>query len=192
MSVDLYKKAYHFTHVDNLRTIAQYGLLSHTNVDVGGISRCDISDHGVQRKRARREPIHNRRIHDYVPMYLNPRNPMLYRLRCLADHLVMLAIDISDFFPVPALFTDGNAACSATCFGSGLDTAIPSDEILRSECWNGYYEGTRRRCAEFLVPDRIPVSLISSVYARNGRAKAIADALLPIPCAIEPDLYFRP
>ena len=191
MSVALYNKAYHFTHVDNLRMIARHGLLSHTNVNAGGIARRDISDHEVQQKRARPEPVYARPIHDYVPMYLNPRNPMLYKLRRLADQLVMLAIDISDFLPVPVLFTDGNAACRATCFGRGLDTVIPSDEILRSEYWSGFDEGTRRRCAEFLVPDRIPVSLISSVYARNGRVKTIAADLFPTRCVVAPNLYFR-
>lgn len=191
MSVDLYNKAYHFTHVDNLRTIARHGLLSHSHVNASGLARCDISDPEVQRRRGRLEPVYARRIHDYVPLYLNPRNPMLYKLRRLADQLVMLAFDISDFLPVPTLFADGNAACGATRFGDALNTVYPSNDVLRAEYWNVFREGSRRRCAEFLVPDRIPVSLISSVHARNGRAKAIADAFLTIPCTIEPGLYFH-
>ena len=190
MPVELCKKAYHFTHVDNLSDIARHGLLSHNRIRQAGVDYNDISDKGVQRWRQRSEPVYGRSIHDYVPMYLNPRNPMLYCLREYSQHFVMLAIDISEFTPLPVVFADGNAACADTRFGSVLEAAAPAMDALRASSWNAVPDGKRHRCAEMLVPDRIPVSLVDGIYSMNNAIRDLAHRILGREVHTDTSLFF--
>jgi hypothetical protein len=190
MPVQLYKQAYHFTHVANLRGIARAGLLCHRLVRECGIEHQDISDHEVQRRRSRREPVFRRPIHDYVPMYLNPRNAMLYRLRDSAGELVMLAMDIEDFDSEDVVYADGNAACSATAFDSDIRVTVPSIPALLATYWNAVPDGKRQRCAEMLVPDRVLPSRIRGVYCRDPSVRDFASTVLNVPASIDRSLYF--
>lgn len=193
MPVDLYNKAYHFTHAGNLRSIARHGLLAHTHVADRGLGCMDISDPAVQQRRANiRDPFHRRGIHEYVPLYLNPLNAMLYRLRWMCDELVMLAVDIDAATQCEPLFTDGNAACDKTWFGTDLSVTQPSDEVLRAQSWINHVDGKRRRCAEMLLPDRVPVELISGVYCDNTDMRRYAQGKLGLPASVQPDLFFNP
>lgn len=192
MPVRLYQQAYHFTHVRNLPGIARHGLLSHSRLHQAGIGYADISDHEVQARRARREPVHGRAIHDYVPMYLNPRNPMLYRLRHQSSAFIMLAVDIDDFTDEDVVFTDGNAACASTRFSPDIGVAGPSDPVLRAASWPGLPDGSRRRCAEMLVPDRIRTGLVRGVYCQDGRVGDFAARALQRPAHLDYSLFFRP
>ena len=72
------KGLYHMTHIDNLQSIFQNGLLSHTNARNNNFMKGDIANNDVNNRRSGLEPIYNRPIHDYTPLYFNPRNPMLY------------------------------------------------------------------------------------------------------------------
>ncbi len=68
---------YQITHVDHIQTIFRYGLLSHNNAHELGLVQHDISNPDVQNWRAKRS-IGGRPLHDYVPLYFNPRNAMLF------------------------------------------------------------------------------------------------------------------
>ena len=190
MPVQLYKQAYHFTHVANLPGIARTGLLSHRLVREGDLEFVDISDNEVQPRRSRPEPVFRRSIHDYVPMYLNPRNAMLYKLRDYAEDLVMLAVDMDGFEMDDVVYTDGNAACAATRFAADIRVTVPSIPALCAAYWNDVPEGKRRRCAEMLVPDQILPSRISSVYCRDPGVRDFASRVLKLPTSIDRSLYF--
>jgi hypothetical protein len=192
MPVQLYQQAYHFTHVRNLPGIAEQGLLSHGRLHADGIAYVDISDREVQARRARREPVYGRAIHEYVPMYLNPRNPMLYRLRHQAAAFVMLAVDIDDFTGGDVLFSDGNAACASTRFAPDIRVAHPSRDALDALWWTALPGGRRRRCAEMLVPEGVPTGLIRGVYCLDGRVCDFASRVLRRPALVDNSMFFRP
>jgi hypothetical protein len=67
---------YHITAIENLRSIMDVGLQPHSKMDE--VAYVDISDWQVQEKRRCLDPVFGRPLHDYVPTYLNPRNPMLF------------------------------------------------------------------------------------------------------------------
>lgn len=60
---------YHMTHKSNLENILRNGLLSHTKAYSKGLTKTDISDERVNRRRST--------VHNYVPFYFNPKNPMV-------------------------------------------------------------------------------------------------------------------
>ena len=191
MPVELFKKAYHFTHVDNLADIVRHGgLLSHNLLREERVAYTDISDASVQHWRQRPEPVFGRPIHDYVPLYLNPRNPMLYRLHGLSPELVMLAVEIDRDCPAPRVFADGNAACRDTRFGDRLEAVGPAQEALCASSWSWIPDGKRLRCAEMLVPDRISLAMIDGIYCMNDSVRAFAQRILGRAVQIDRSLYF--
>lgn len=158
---------HYITHLGNLESICRRGILSLNEVLRIGIERSDISDKEVQVLRDRSEPIWNRSIHDYVPLYLNPKNPMLYVRREMSNHLVILKINESVTHGGKAIFCDGNAASAATKFALDECVLTESREALRAEYWNGVEDGKRRRMAEVLIHQRVAPSEIRAVLCPN-------------------------
>ena len=70
---------WYITHKENIESILVHGILNRNNAKKLP-NYVDISDHQVQSLRKKREPIYHRRIHEYVPMFVNPKNAMLYRV----------------------------------------------------------------------------------------------------------------
>lgn len=159
---------YHLTHVDNMPSILKHGLLSHN--DARGLVMEDLSDLDVQDRRANHPPLDDRRpLHDYVCLYFNPRNPMLYRRREHQDDIVILCLDRRLLEQSSTFFTDGNAAAGATkFFNHPQDLAkLDWDYIQKREYWNNSEDGKRKRCAEILVPDAIPFDEVRRVCVRT-------------------------
>ena len=97
------------THKDNLPSILRQGLLSHNAAHGGGHNARNIADPNVTGIRARKvEPIHGRLINDYVPLYFNPKNAMLYVRKHIQDDIVILGIDPNVILEPQSIFTDGN------------------------------------------------------------------------------------
>jgi len=179
---------YHMTHIDNVASILKHGLLSHTNSFV----KQDISNHSVNSRRARREPIYYRSIHSYVPFYFNPKNAMLYARRDMQEDIVILVFDKSIFFEDGAIFTDGNASADATRFfknPNDLDK-LNWDCIFYSEYWNDFVDGKRQRMAELLVPNRVSSSKIAKIICSNSGTKRVLERLTNIRIEVNPYQYF--
>lgn len=151
----------------NLASVLENGLLSRNEMLARRIHFDDISDHEVQVHRERHDPVHGRPIHDYVPLYLNHRNAMLYRRKEIQDRLVILIIDREVTSRPGVLFCDGNAASAATSFSIDPDILGPSRAALEADYWKNVPDGTRRRMAEVLIPDEIPRDAIARAVCNN-------------------------
>jgi len=179
---------YHMTHIDNVASILKYGLLSHAN----SLVKQDISNHSVNSRRARREPINGKRIHSYVPFYFNPKNAMLYARKEIQKDIVILVFDKSIFFEEGAIFTDGNASADATRFFNNpkdLDR-LNWNCILYFEYWNNFVDGKRQRMAELLVPNRVSSSKIVKIICSNSATKRVLERLTNIRIEVNPYQYF--
>lgn len=73
---------YHMTHLENLESILQNGLLSTNEKTRLGIKHRNIANQSIQNRRtAMSVPCGPQgTIHDYIPFYFSPREPMLLRL----------------------------------------------------------------------------------------------------------------
>lgn len=98
---------YHLTHIDNLPSIRNLGLLSHNRAhDQAGPK--DIADPEViARRSGRRDTVFDRPLHDYVPLYFTPTNPMLSARRGIQSELAILCISKGVLLFDGAVFTDG-------------------------------------------------------------------------------------
>ena len=156
---------WHITHIDNMRSILERGILNH--YDAHRFNRADISNAEVQRWREEEEPCFNRKIHAYAPLYIQPRNPMLFVSRqhnglCLVE-VSLSALQENDF-----IITDGNAASHDTKFYSSIRylDELPWN-VLQADRWDNLIDGKRKRCAEVLVYPKVLPEHIGTIHCNS-------------------------
>jgi hypothetical protein len=164
---NLLSSFFHITHLENVASIGEHGLYSLTKICSANLSHHDISDPEVQRWRDHIEPCYKRKIHDYVPLYINVRNPMLYVRRDLRDQLVILEVSKRVVDHYDCIFTDGNASSRDTLFSFLPEVLNDSIASLTQERWTDIADGKRRRCAELLVFPSIAEDFVSRVICFN-------------------------
>jgi hypothetical protein len=157
----------------------------------------------IQDRRAGREVPDVRRgkqreLHDYAPLYICARNPMMIKRSSWHEEICVLRVDPSVLDVDGAVVTDGNAASDYTRFAAAPDGLIEVDEELTfAEYWTdpnryAYYDKKRRKCAEILVPDRVEPDFIKGVYVSSERAREACVATgIPWPSTIDPDRFFQ-
>ena len=169
MALRLFKELYYLAHYENLGSIVERGIFSHALVGQTGVQHVDISQPGAQQWRALPEPVFGCAIHAYVPLYFNPRNPMLFVRREQQHELVVLRVSAQAVKSAgQALFTDGNAASRATRFSTGFEVVKSATPVLEAAYWGDFLDGRRMRCAEALVLDRVAPHFIEGVACNNS------------------------
>jgi hypothetical protein len=174
----------HFTHVENLTGIVASGRLVCDSAAHNGSVRTEVGDLEVKEIRRRRAiPVGpGGRVCDYVPFYFAPRSPMLFRIAC--DHrdgvagrypdgdrpLIYLAARIGAIVDVGLRWvaTDGNAATATSDFTTDLERlhAMVDWPLMQAQYWNNTPDDPdrqRRRMAEFLVHDHVPLDVIHQI-----------------------------
>ncbi len=158
---------WHMTHKENIFNILNNGLVNNQYA-YEKFSPKDISDPSVQRWRENIEPIYNRAIKKYVPLYINIRNPMLYRRKNIQHDLCLIEISLSVLNSKNFIFTDGNAASRETkFFKDKADLSNLPWDVLKANYWNDFFDGKRKRCAEFLVYPNIEAKYIKKIHCNN-------------------------
>ncbi len=193
---------YHFTHVDNMTSIWAHGLLSHNQAHQSDYVTNDISNRMVNERRATRE-VFGRPLHDYVPLYFTPKNPMLYARKKYQDDIAILSLDPDLILREDAIFTDGNAASGGTSFFTEIQDVDKLDwDCIRDEWWVNFEDGTRKRCAEVLLPLGVPFQSIQRIIVRIEQTKRRLENVLqaqpigetgerwPVEVEIQPRWYF--
>lgn len=116
---------------------------------------------------------------------------MLYRRKHRQRRLAVLYVDSSVLVMPGVVFTDGNAASPHTEFYNSPDDLRRLDwTCLKARYWTAFLYGKRKRCAEVLVPDEVPVELVNRVVVHNDWARArIGPTLWPV--EVRPEYYFK-
>jgi hypothetical protein len=106
---------YHFTHIDNLKSILQHGLLANTHTSFAATSARSIAASTIQERRAamRIPPASGGVVHDYVPLYFGSLSLMLLGVinKKNVDQCDILYFEfpISILNKAGAIFTDASA-----------------------------------------------------------------------------------
>ena len=164
------KHIHHLTHKSNLPNILKYGIVSHNEAKSKKLNVIDIADEKVIKIRSqKRDTIHNIILNDFVPLYFNPRNPMLYVRRNIQNDIIIICVDPNLIFLKKSIFTDGNAASKATNFyNNKSDFGKLNREIIFTTFWNDYgFSGKRIICSETLVYPKINISFFNKIYCNN-------------------------
>jgi hypothetical protein len=160
------------TALSNLCSILEHGLLSHNEAHRLKLVTMDISDPEVNCgiRANKKDTIHNQPLHDYVPLYFSPRNPMLFKRRELQKKLVILGINPQLIIESSTVFSDGNAASKDTNFYN--DVAMLDNlpwNVINAPSWSDFPAGRRIKCAEVLVYPKIQAKSILSIFCYSGR-----------------------
>ncbi len=155
---------YHMTHIDNISSIMNNGLLAHGNP----YQAKDISDNQVNSRRSRVEPVYGRAIHSYVPFYFNPKNAMLYRRKEMQNEIVILVFGGELISSFGAIFTDGNASSDDTRFFNNRNALNQLDwNCLNDWSWCNHRDGKRTRMAEVLVPNHVGIERLNKIVCNS-------------------------
>lgn len=185
------KSLWHMTHIRNVPSIKRLGLFSHQSPKLKMLNPVDISDPEVQRWRTKPDPCYGLAIHDYVPFYINPRNPMLYRKKDIQRELCFVEISLDALEDKDFLVSDGNAASMKTEFYGGIwGMQFLPWEVLRADFWTDFDDGKRKACSEILIPEAVDPKFIKAVHCYSSAEAGIL-AQKGIKAVISMDKYFR-
>lgn len=165
------EELHYITPIDNLPSIAEHGILSHARA--AAVPHLSVALEEVQDLRAARRVPRGRPLHEYVNMYFDARNAMMYRKRSIDLAVVRVSEAVLDLPGV--VVTDGNAANGPTRFFPSPGGLLHLDpERVYAERWDvadqwEKRERKRQRQAEVLVPDTVAPDLILGCYTWETR-----------------------
>jgi hypothetical protein len=201
-------QVFHFTDGSNLPRIFEAGVLRcHRDAPV----EVDVGDQSIKGNRQHIEvgcgP--GGQVCDYVPFYFATRSPMLFSIKCGnvdgvdpdQRRLVYMVSSTEILYDagLDCVFSDGNAASySITEFEEDrqkLSSHVDWD-VMELTIWKNTAEDPdrrRRRMAEFLVHEEVPLELFTELGVYNAAVKGRVEEMLgdrAIPVSVRDGWYF--
>jgi hypothetical protein len=194
------KNLYYITHVNNIPSILERGVLSHDLVKAEGIHPMAIYDEDIISSRKNKTTPDGKSLWSYANFYFQPRNPMLFRVTCekSIDNIAVIALRADVLNQQGTLVTDGNAASGPSMFYSPSQLSNVLSRIgkqLDEKYWSEQDGSKRKIMAEILVPDKASPEFIESIYVANYDVcdkvrQLIQTSSLPI--IPQPEMFFQP
>jgi hypothetical protein len=194
------KNLYYITHINNIPSILEQGILSHGEVEKKNIKFTPIYDDEIVNKRQTKSTPDQQSLWNYANLYFQPRNPMMYRVvhEKNPDTIAIVAVKASVLSETSLQLTDGNAANNTTQFydlSVGKKKLEKNWKIIQNEWWKDSDGSKRIIMSECLVPNKVSPDLIESIYVSSQNAKTKIKQLIStvnIPIIPEPNLFFQP
>ena len=192
------KQLFYITHINNLPSILQQGILSHNIIEKQKINFTKIYDEEIVSKRKDIRITNSKSLWEYANLYFQSRNPMLYRVvhEQSAEKIAVLAVDWH-VVKLPGVFiTNGNAANFETdIITSGQDywkIFTQLKNIFNSEFWNAEDGSKRKVMADCLIPDKISPNYIKEIYVVNDKVAGEIKQKIPNDISVipEPNMFF--
>jgi len=192
---------YYITHIDNLPSILKRGLLSHRKVVEEKVDFTRIYDEEIVANRKEKKVPDGPPLWDFVNLYFQPRNAMLYRVRFFSglnmEDIIIFGLKRSILERNDIFVTTGNAASPYTEFFSSKEASkhIKAIQEKADKEWWASEDGSKRELmAECLVPDNVSSEYISEIYVPNhntlNKVRQICEEKTPV--IPEPKLFFLP
>lgn len=194
------KSLFYITHVENVPSILKNGILSHGLVEAKKIPFTPIYDAEIVSNRKGKTTPDRKSLWEYANVYFQPRNPMMYRVvhEKSKRNLAVIGVKPGVLNLQRVFVSDGNAANNPTQFfkaGDGLRVIEAQWKVIQSEWWNELDGSKRKIMAECLVPDRIPLEYIHTIFVADHEVKKKVKELCgttSIPVVPEPNIFFQP
>jgi hypothetical protein len=171
--------AHHMTHIDNLSSILGSGELRSYNL-MRGTDYRNLANDDVQAGRAAIViPATGKPLHDYVPLYLGFKTPMVATNQMHNADIVFLRFSLDILSAPGSVICDGNARSNVSRFHlfNGPDTFGNLDiQAIRSVKYGRDSELKRKKQAEVLIADKLPISNLLDVicYDENARTRVLS------------------
>ena len=183
-------RLFHITHIDNLPSIEQRGLLCRHSIEGWAMSYINMSDPNCQARRTDRVVASSHvDLHHYVPLFFNARNPMLWRLwrtmseRGEHDRLAILEISAEPACWGASLVADGIASSHHTRVLPAKDhhsqSCLDWAAIYRADWRDAPRELKRKTMSEVLVHGSLHCRHICKVWLQKPSALRRLTGKLP-------------
>jgi len=194
------KSLYYITHIENLPSILDRGILSHTRIEELSVPFTPIYDSEIVSRRKDKYTSNGRSLWDYANLYFQPRNPMMYRVVHEKDENELAVVGVINkvLQEQDVIITDGNAANDLTQFYSqseGLKIIQEQWKIIQSDWWNNLDGSKRKIMAECLVPKQVDPKQIHSIFVVDDVTRDRVKDILGnhrISVVPEPNMFFKP
>lgn len=191
------QELHYISHIENVISILKQGILSHNHMKKQ--KHISVAMPEIQERRSKKVVPAGRPLHDYVCLYINARNKMLFKIKDRHAEICILRIstDVLDLLGV--VITDQNASSDYARFAPAPDglQIVDRDRVF-STYWHhdaNPIETLKHGsiiCAEVLVPDSIDPAYIKGAYVSCEEAKRAFDILnTGIQATINSHLFFR-
>ena len=194
------RNLYYITHINNLPSILEKGILSHERIEKEKVRPTRIYNADIVNKRKEKSTPDQKSLWRYANLYFQPRNPMMYRVvheKGVKD-LAVVSVN-KKILQTPNIFiTDGNAANAPTQFffpTNGLKILRQQWKIVQNEWWNTLDGSKRKIMAECLVPNSVSPEFINSVYVADEETQSRLSGMVgyrSISIIPEPKMFFQP
>lgn len=201
MNRDDLKELHYITTIRNVPSIMSNGILSHRRAKK--VNHNSVAMEVIQERREKKTVPGGRPLHEYVNLYINCRNKMLYKVICEGKvrhaDLCVLRVNTEILNLSGVVVVDQNAASEYAGFYPAPSGLRKIDRALVfAEYWTHpnnpieeWLHGSIM-CSEVLVPDRIAPGFIIGAYVSCSDAKVTLEATgVVIPVTINPHLFFR-
>lgn len=196
MTYDDLPELHYITPIGNLPSILERGILSHSRVEE--IDHESVAASEIQERRAGKRVPEGRPLHEYVNLYFHARNPMMYKRRGQHEDLCVLSVHRRVLRMEGTVISDKNASSDYARFGQGADDLdILDAEWVYARDWTHHDQLTQWRyksikCAEVLVPDRVPTAHVQGIYVSCKRSEEdVKEIVTDVQVKISPDLFFQ-
>lgn len=190
------KELHYITPIENIGSVLRHGILSHNQAKKFNTKSVALEE--VQKRRQPKRVPGGRPLHNYANLYFHARNPMMFKRKDLHMELCIVRINPKILDTPGVIVTDMNAAKDFARFmdvDQGLKT-LDADMVF-AEDWRHpgdpslYYRHRGIKCAEVLVPDKVPPTYIRGVYVSCQQSKQEVLALAPgLAVSVDPHLFF--
>jgi hypothetical protein len=190
--------ANHLTHLDNLRRILQAKELRSYNL-MRGHNYHNLANEDVQVGRATVTiPASQRPLHDYVPLYLGFKTPIVAINQTQNENLLFLRFSLDILSTPGAVVSDGNARSQKTQFYlfNGPDTFAQIDvAAIRTVKYSKDPVLKRKKQAEVLIPDKLPIAQLLDIICFSEKTKSrvlliLTEFGMHRPVIVNPGWYF--
>lgn len=181
--------------ISNIPQVLQHGILS--NEEAAKLSHDSVALSVIQERRDIKRVPGGLKLHQYANLYFCARNPMMYLRKEDAPVLCVLQIAKNILTMPNIVISDRNAASDYVRFlksPEGLREL--QHDLIFATYWthDDPFEQMKRKsikCAEVLVPHRVPADLIVGAYVLNATAETrLREAGFDRPITRNPNLFF--
>jgi len=184
------------TLLANIPSILQHGIVSYA--EAARLPHGSVALQAVQDKRDVKRVPGGFALHEYANVYFHARNPMMSTRRNEAHRICVLRIS-TDILSIPgAVITDQNAASKYVRFSAPDWLRFLNLDYIFARNWKHpdnqieEWRHSSAKCAEALIPERIPAKFLLGAYVVDATAQHRLQACgFPLPIQIDSDLFFH-
>lgn len=180
--------------IQNVASVLLHGILSHERV--AQLPHCSVAMAAMQDRRHVKTVPGGLRLHQYANLYFHARNPMLSVRR--GEDVCVLRVSVQVLDINRTVITDQNAASSYVRFYAPNQWQLLNFDDIYARDWKHpddqiqEWRHKSRKCAEVLVPHRVPSDMIVGAYVVDEAARArLNETGFSKPIVVDADFFFR-